>query len=787
MTALHRKLIRDLVHMRGQMLAVSLVVASGIATFVTERCAYRALITAQADYYSRYRFADVFAHVKRAPDALASSIAAIPGVAAAQTRVVMEVTLDVPGLAEPATGRIVSIPARRIPMLNDLFLREGRYIEPGARGEVLVSEAFAAANGLRAGAPIGAVMNGRWERLHIVGIALSPEYVYEVRPSEIFPDNRRFGVLWMSREEIGPVFNMDGAFNDVSLALARGADQREVMARLDQLLDRYGCLGAYGREDQISARFLTDELAEIRTLAVLLPAVFLSIVAFLLHILLSRLVGTQRSQIAVLKAFGYRNREIGLHYLELAMVAVSLGTLAGIGLGLWLASAMNVMYARFFYFPALRLEIDPAVLLLAAGVSAGSASLGALASVRSAVRLAPAEAMRPEPPARFRRSLVERFGLGAWLAPAARMIVRNLERRRWKAFLSAVAVAFAVAILVVGRYTIDSVNQIVDLQFHRIQREDVTVAFHETRPARVRHELGQLPGVLRVEPYREVPARLRLGHRSRRVGILGLANDGELRRVLDRNLQRIDLPPEGLVLNEMLAGILGARVGDAIQVEVLEGARPVRPVVVAALVDEPIGLGVYMRADALHRLMREGDTISGAYLQVDSQLAPRLYSFLKRTPSVSGVGVREAMLASFWKTFGESITVSTTILAGFACVIAFGIVYNGARIALSERSHELASLRVLGYTRVEIARILLGEQGLLTILAVPGGFALGYVFSLWLSRAASREIFRLPFVVNPATYAFAWMVVAGAAVLSGLVVARRLQRMDLTEALKSRE
>jgi len=303
----------------------------------------------------------------------------------------------------------------------------------------------------------------------------------------------------------------------------------------------------------------------------------------------------------------------------------------------------------------------------------------------------------------------------------------------------------------------------------------------------VRFELAQLAGVLRVEPFREIPARLRLGHRSRRIAVLGLTPRGELFRPVDSQLNPLDLPPDGLVLNTKLAELLAARPGDILTVEVLEGARPVRQVPFVALADEPIGLGVYMDVAALHRLMREGDTISGAYMKVDPFIAPQLYSILKHIPAISGVSVREAMLASFWKAFGDSIWISTAFLVGFATVIAFGVVYNGARIALSERGNELASLRVLGYTRAEIGRILLGEQGLLTLAAIPAGFALGFALSLLLSRFFSRDLFRLPLVVNAGTYVFAAMVVFAATIFSGLVVTQRLRHMDLTAVLKSRE
>lgn len=791
LTPLHRKLGRDILHMRGQVIAVTLVLACGIATYVTMRSAFLSLETAQSDYYARYRFADVFAHVKRAPESLTASIAAIPGVTAVQTRIVMDVTLDVPGLNEPATARLISLPpaTHRGPILNDIHLREGRYIEPASGySEVLASEAFAAANRLQVGDSVNAVINGKWERLRIVGIALSPEYIYEIRPSEVFPDNRRYGVLWMSRDELAPAFNMVGAFNDVSLTLARGASEAEVISQLDALLDRYGSLGAYGRDDQISYRFLTDELGELRAYGLILPGLFLCIVAFLLHVLLSRLVGTQRGQVAVLKAFGYRNLEIGVHYLQLALAAAIPGAIAGVGFGLWLATGMMVIYARYFHFPDLPLIVDAPLILFAVGIAAGSACLGAVNAVRHAVALAPAEAMRPEPPARFRPGVLERAPfLRNLLSPDTRMIVRNLDRRRWRAIFAALAVALSVAIVVSGQYAIDAVNYIVAVQFQQVQREDVTVVFQEPRPAAARFELASLAGVERVEPFREVPVRLRFGHRSKRVGVLGLESQGELRRPVDTRLRAIELPPDGLVLNTKLAELLGARLGDIVTMEVLEGARPVRDVAVTALADEPVGLGAYMRSQALQALLREGATISGAYLAVDAHQAPALYSKLKHMPSVAGVSVRQAMLASFWKTFGESIWISTAFLVGFATVIAFGIVYNGARIALSERGNELACLRVLGFTRLEIGRILLGEQGLLTLGAIPAGFVIGYFLSALLSHFFSRDLFRLPLVINAGTYAFAALVVAGAALFSGAVVGERIRHMDLTAVLKSRE
>ncbi len=785
MTPLHRKLFRDLTRMAGQMTAITAVLACGVATFVTMRSAYDSLLFARSEFYTTCRFADVFAHVKRAPEYLAHSIAQIPGVAAVQTRIVTDVTLDIPGLEEPATARLVSIPERGAPLLTGLFLRRGSYIDRG--DEVVISESFAAANRLNVGDAVSAVVNGKWERLRIAGIGLSPEYLYEVKPGEIFPDNRRFGVLWMSRKTMEAAFDMKEAFNDLTLSLAQGASEPDIIERLDHILESYGGLGAYGRGDQMSYRFIADELTELRTMGYLLPTIFLAVVAFLLHVVMSRLIALERGQIGVLQAFGYGRIAIAAHYLKFGLVAALPGSILGIAGGLWLGSVYTAIYARYFHFPELRLQPEGYVPAAAIAIAAGAACLGAVSAAYRAVALAPAESMRPGSPEKFHAGFLERTGLQRWIAPETRMIYRNLSRRPWKAAAAALGIALAVSILVVGRYTIDSVHYVVDLQFRQLQREDLTVTFQETRPEQARYDLAKLPGVLRAESFREVPVRLRSGHRWRKSSILGVSDSDTLRPLVDRRHGRIEIPDDGMVLNSRLGEILNAPPGTQIQIEVLEGVRPVRTLVVAGWIEQPLGLGAYMQAAALHRMMRESDLISGAHLKVDPRKEEPLYTLLKRTPSISAVAVKSVALASFWKSYGDTIWISTMMLVGFASVIAFGIVYNGARIALSERGHELASLRVLGYQTSEVGRILLGEQGLLLALGIPCGFVLGYALALLTSRALARDLIRLPLVIGPVSYTYAACLVLIAGVVSGWVVARRLARMDLTAVLKARE
>jgi putative ABC transport system permease protein len=787
MRALDKKALRDLWHLRGPGVAIALVVACGAASFVSMRSMVYHLRDAQASYYRTARFADVFTRVRRAPFAVLREAAAIPGVAAIEARVALDVVLDVPGLPEPAVGHVVGVPTRREPAVNLLTIRQGRALAPGARDEVLLTEGFAVANALAPGDSVGAVLNGRWERLHVVGIALSPEFVYAMGQGSILPDERRFGVLWMDEDAAAAAFGMRGAWNEAAVALAPGAPERDVLARLDRVLERYGSLGAFGRSLHVSHRFLSDEIEQNRTFAAVIPAIFLGVAAFLLHLVLSRIVASQREQIGMLKAFGVRNAEVVRHFVILALGPVLLGSLAGCALGLWAAGKFAEIYESFYRIPNVHFVPRMSVLAIAVAIGVVAALLGAVSAVRRVVRLPAAEAMRPETPARYRRGIAERLGLGSLLSPVGRMTLRALERRPGRAALSVLGLALGVAVVMVGNYGYDAISFMRDVQFGSVQREDVAVTFTAARGTDALHELGRLPGVLRVEPTRAAAVRLRHEQRSRQVALIGVPPDAELRRVVDGRGRPVVLPGGGIMVSEALATLLAVRVGDTVRVEVLTGTRAARDVRIGATLDDLIGTNAYATADELLRLLDAGEAIDGAVLAVDPAALDGIYARLKRMPGVAGVGVRAAVLRSFNETIAMSFTITLGVMVSFATALAAGVVYNTARIALAERGRDLASLRVLGFTRGEVARMLFGEQAALSALAIPAGFAVGVTFCWLMARSLESDLFRLPLVIQPRTYALAAGVLVASSVGSAILVRRRLDRLDLVTVLKTRE
>ena len=788
MRTLNLQLLRELREHRGQVLSIALVVAAGVLSVITMRAMYRSLDAARNTYYREYRFGHVFARLERAPETLGQRIAAIPGVAALETRVVRQVVVEVAGLDQPASGQIISVPDQPVGMLNRVHLRSGRWIDPGRADEAVVSERFMIANRLALGDSLGMVLNGRYRTIRIAGIGISPEFVYEVSPSgSFFNDERLFAVLWMDREAVASAFEMTGAFNDVVLRLAPGASEKEVISRVDLLLDSWGGLGAYGRDDQLSARLLRDEIEQNRVTATVLPFVFLGVAAFLLHIVLLRMVATQRQQIALLKSFGYPDRDVAWHYLRFALAAVVLGAVLGIGAGVWMGAAAVRMYEQYFAFPSLTYVDSPMATLAALAVASLAALAGAAAAVREALRLEPAVGMRAEAPTTFRPLILERWKLHRMFSPSQRMILRNLERRPVRALLSAVGVGWALATLLIGLLMLDSVTAMIEIQFANVQREDATVAFNADRDIRALREIASIPGVARAEPYRMVSVALTHGPARRRLGITGLDPGSELRPMVDEAGNRHPMPVGGIVLSARLARTLDAAPGDTLGVELLEQNSQRREVVVAALVNEMLGINGYMAMAELDRLTREGPRMSGAWLRVERGAQSRVFDALRDLPAIASATSKHAMIQSFETRISDSLGIMLTIIVLLAGILAVGVIYNGARIALSERGRELASLRVLGFRRREVAAMLLGEQAIITAGGIVIGGLLGVGLVSSIIRAYDTELYRMPLVLRFDTFLTAGLVVAVIAAGAGWLVRRKLDHADLIAVLKTRE
>ncbi|MGI9516144.1 MAG: ABC transporter permease [Pirellulaceae bacterium] len=788
MKPLNRLLISDVKRMWRQSLAISVLLACGVATFVMAASTMQSLEKSQTQYYDSQHFGDVFVHLTRAPNDLAARLADIPGVGRVQTRVVREVILDMPDMIEPATCRLVSIGNDPATELNGVLLRRGRLPDPGARLEVIASSSFAEAHELRPGDKLDVIMAGRKARLHIVGIGMSPEFIYAVQPGLLLTDNRRFGVLWMPRRQMEAAFNMEGAFNDAVLELRPHASIENVIFHVDGLTKPWGGIGAYDRSDQESHHRVDDEMHQLRNTAWVTPSIFLLVSAFLFNIVLSRMVQHQKEQIATLRAFGYRPREIGMYYVRFVMVFVTVGSLSGCVAGYWLSRWLTDLYILFFRFPVLSYEFAEREAMLAVLIGVLAAAAGSFLAIRRATRLPPAVAMRPEPPPDSRHSLIERLGIKRFFSPVSRMILWRLDTNRRVTALSIIGMALGLAVLVLGTFMEDTIDYLIEVQFHQSQRQDVMLTFYEPCSADALHDAENLPGVIRAEPFRNVAVRLHSGPRQYRVGLMALEQDPQLFRVLDDKLKPVSLPPQGgLTVSRKLAEILDVSIGDELTVELLEGSQDRYRLPVAAVFPDYTNPGVYLNRQELHRLLQEGERLSGAFLSVDSARINDLYTQVKQIPAVAGVLDNNAAMNNYRDAIEDTTTGMRMINAIFASIIAFGVIYNCALITLAERSVDLATLRVMGFRRREVSWILLGELAIITLVAIPVGLPIGYLFAWFATLALDTETHRFPLVVQRATFAYATTVILLAALVSALYVRRKLDRLDLIAVLKVKE
>lgn len=787
MRMLDRKLLRDLRQIWVQCLAIALVLGCGIMVLILSTGTQRSLEATRAAYYEQNRFADVFATLTRAPRSLLAEIARLDGVARVEGRVVFTAMVDLEGKPEPASAIVVSIPPSGKAVLNVPVVRHGRMPRPDHLEEVAVSEAFAEANGLRPGNHFRAVLNGQMRALRVTGIVISPEYIYTVGSGAIEPDDENFGILWLSERAAAGAKDLSGAFNDLTLTLARGADERAVIAGIDRILAPYGGTGAYGRDRQPSNVFIEGELKQLGTMATVLPPIFLAVSAVLVNMVLGRLVALDRAQIGLFKAIGYRTRAISAHYTKMTVAIGLVGILLGWGFGWWLGHGLTEIYTRYFRFPSLLYRPGAAPMAISGLLGMAAVVLGGLRAVRAATRLAPAVAMSPPAPPVYHRGWLDRLGGLLRFRQTTMMILRSLVRWPGRAAVTLFGVSGSVAVLVASFFTFDAIDLILDELFERANRQDATVTLAGPVNARAELDARALPGVMAAEGLYAAPVRLVNGTRSRLVSLQGRAPDARLSRLLDADGEALEIPATGLALAAGLADALAVRPGDRVRVDLLSAPRGTWEIPVSAVIRQSLGQDAYMNREAFFRLIGQAPQVNMLHLAIDRNALSELQAKVQETPTIARFTLWSDIRRQFEDTLDESLVTMTVIFASLGMLITIGVVYNAARIQLAERAYELASLRVLGFRRSEVAYVLVAEQMLLTLIAVPAGWLVGYGFCMLMAEGFSTEVVTIPVVVTRRTYAVAALIVILTALASVLVVRRRLDRIDIVHALKQKE
>jgi len=786
-SALDKKLVRDLNRMKMQAVAIGLVIAVGVVVLVMMDGLFNSLNQTKETYYDRYRLAEVYAPAVRAPRHLLENLADIPGVDSAIGRIRGSGLINLQNEDVPISAAVVSLPDHGVPRLNDIYLAEGNQLDSAREDQAILLRSFANAHNISPGDTISATINGARRKLEIAGLAQSPEFLISMAPGELAPDDRRFAVLWMSETSLGAAFDLKGAFSEALFSITRDAKLPEVLDRIDQVLANYGGTSAYGIEDQASNRFLTEEIKGLATQSKILPPIFLAIAAFLLNIVISRMIQSEREQIGLLKAFGYTSLEVSAHYFKFVLAIAIGGALVGCLIGVMVGRSYADLFQQYYKFPFLVFRVDPQAFVIGILVSVFTASAGALFVLRKVFALTPAVAMRPPAPADYSTAGGLLAMVKSIFDQPTRMVLRRLARHPGRALGAALGVGAGMGLCAASIGLMMTFSTVVDQTFDYVDRSDMTVVFAVPRSKDTLFELASLEGVTHVEPFRMVPVVLRNGLYSHKGAVTGLVANPLQFRAVDKDLNPITLREDGIIIAQSLAKKLAISPGQKVTIEVQDGSRPVLQMPIVGIAETLSGAPAYLHIDALNRALKQPNQVSGAYLQIDEKYQTPLYEALKAMPVIAGASLKSKSREAFETLMDQSAGSMRYVMSFIAAIITFGIVYNSARIAFAERARDLASLRVIGFTKGETAFVLLGELAIMVLLAVPIGIVIGLGLNIAIVEGFSTDLYQIPNQIQPEAFGTAGVAVLVSSIFSGWMVKRNMDGLDLVSALKTRE
>ncbi len=791
MTALRRKLLRDLSGSGGLLVAIAAIMAVGVSCYVSMSAAHANLSQAQREYYARCRMADFQIDLKKAPLDALKPLASMPGVRI-RPRIESRLTIDLPGVQKPINGQVYSLPLQRRSVINDIVVTRGSYFTGLHGAEVIVNDAFAKQHRLYPGSKLTVLLNNRRQELVVVGTAISSEFVYVMAPGGLIPDPDNYGILYLSDDYMEEVFDFDGACNQVVGTLSPDLRQ-QVQRFLDHaelMLADYGVFTTVPRSEQPSHQFLENEIEQLWVFAVLLPGIFLAVAAAVLNLLLGRLIEQQRTIIGTLKALGYSNWHLLLHYLQFGLVVGLIGGLFGCVLGYLLAGTFTSLYRTFFEFPSLNNDLQPSVFAIGMLISLLCALAGTAYSTRKMLKLEPAEAMRPKPPRQGGAILLERLPwLWNRLDTGWRMVLRNVFRNRVRTLVGVFAAAMGTTLVANGLLANQSLFYLLDFQFEKVLLSDIDLVFKDEQNRSALYEVKRMPGVDAAEPTLQVACTFRSGHHRKRAGITGLIPESQLTVPRDRQGRAVRIPSAGLVMGRALAERLHVQAGDTVTIRPIKGLRRRHQVQVVSVADGYLGLSCYANLQYLSRLIGEEDVLTGVQLKVnpDQRVRREFYRQLKQLPGVAGYSSRDEVVSNLMDTLLETNLAAVGVIIAFAGALFFGSTYNAATIALTERQREVATMLVLGYTPQAISRLFWRESFVVQMTGTLLGMPLGYLLLIYVAETAANEIARLPLVAPP----IVWVWVLGVSFLfslvSHLVVRRRIYQLHWQESLQVKE
>lgn len=787
MNILNKKLLRDLWQAKGQFLSVLVIVVIGVMFYSGINAAFRNLSGASEKYYREYRFGDLWVSFQKAPESTEARIESLPFVKMAMGRIVQDVNILISG--ENASIRLITLPDEKKDIVNDIMMKSGRYFSLTDNNQCLVDEAFFKAHNLKTGDYIFPIINGNEVRLKVIGSVTNPEYVYSIKDaSELVPDNRRFGVIYIKKSFGQAILGTNGSINSASMLLREGTDIEKAKDDVKKLLKEYGVTEVVDREDQISNRMISEKLKGLQSTGGAFPVLFFIVAAVIIYITMGRMVENQRNQIGVLKAFGFGNMRILLHYLSFSACLAISGSLIGSIFGMYLGKAFTELQNVYFNLPTGDMKIYPELVVPASLLTLFFCLLAGYNSCKKVFKIMPSEAMRPKSPLKGKKIIIEKVEL-LWksLNYSWKIILRNVFRYKRRALLTSIGVIFATSITVVALGENDSIKFLVDQQYSNIQNYDIKVNFSRFLSLEELRYIKSIPHVSKIEPVIETGVEISNGWRTKTTGFTALVGNPEIYKVTDKAGTPLILPDNGILLPDKLSKVLGVSPGDMVNVQSFLPGKEKKEIQVKGTIAQYLGTSAYANLESIDYLLGEGRIANSAVIKLDSRSSEQqVVERLKEIPAVRSVQSKSDSMNNLTKNMA-SLTSAIGVMIVLAALLSIAVIYNIATINIFERQRELATLKVLGFKDSEIRSLIFNENYLITIFGALIGLPLGAWLGNYMLSMYETDAYTIPFVMKGGSYALAAALTIGFTILANLTLRKKIRNIDMVEVLKSNE
>ncbi|MCX7921241.1 MAG: FtsX-like permease family protein [Clostridia bacterium] len=787
MGILNKMLFREIIKSKSQFLAAVAVIFAGISVFSASYMSYLNLKNSKDYYYEKYKFLDYYAEAKNITPEVLKQVKALDGVKEANVRISEDVGVDM-GKDKRITLRLISMPDDKKSIINDIFFTSGTYFSSKFQNSCMVNRKFAEYYRLSEGDVLKAVINLRIYELKIDGIVESPEFIYTMKSvTSISPSAENFGIVYIKESTARTILGYGNSYNQLHVLFEKNADIKATKDKIEKLLKPYGFSNGIERKDQLSHKMLIDDIEQLEEMSVMFPAIFLTVAAMIIYVMQRRLISTQRTLIGVMKAFGYTNKRILLHYILFSLLISVVGSVLGVAVGPYISKYITAMYTRIYSIPVLDFKFYWDILFTGVLLSMSFCLIAGYSSAKRILSIQPAEAMRSERPTSGKRIFLERIKL-IWgsLNFGWKMSIRNIFRSRQRSIFTILGFIFTIMLFMISIFFIDSIDNILVQHFYKFQQQDYKIVFSKPASYYDALELSKVKGVRRSEPIMEIPVEIKKGWNKKNTLLVGLVDDNSFYNLIDENQRPIQLPNDGMLMAKSIADRLMVKAGDTVTVRFFAGTVKEKDVKVAGIVKQYTGFSCFMSLKQEGSLLEEGNFATGALIKADKGMYSAVKEELFKIPGVEVLENRLNDYKAFTK-FLELTYMFIALMVLFASIMGFAIIFNTTVINITERRREFASLKVLGYTRGEVENVILRENLLLGFIALLPGALVGRLMCGMLGKMFVNDLFVLDVLVYPRTYIMAFASIFVFIICAQMANRNSISGLDMVEVLKNRE